>query len=61
MTVEDCKRIVDTYLVKLFEAKSSDIVCISGPTTVDVHSFDFPLLTSGNCAIVYQTQVQDRT
>ena len=38
MTVHDCKRIVDTYLVKLFDVKSSDVVCVSGPTTVDVQS-----------------------
>lgn len=33
--MEDCKRIVDTYLVKLFEMEASDVVCVSGPTTVE--------------------------
>ena len=36
VTVQDCKRIVDTYLVKLFDVDKSDIVCVSAPTIVDV-------------------------
>jgi len=41
VAVEDCRRIVDTYLVKLFDVRSSDVVCVSGPTTVDVLSLLF--------------------
>lgn len=37
VTVDDCKRIVDNYLIKLFSVETSDIVCVSAPTTVDVN------------------------
>jgi hypothetical protein len=52
--VADCKRIVDTYLVKLFDVDASDVVCVSGPTTVEVPSQYIPL-TPGNREIVHQT------
>jgi hypothetical protein len=33
--MEDVKRIIRTYLLKLFDPKTSDIACISAPTTID--------------------------
>jgi len=43
VTVDDCKRVIDTYLTKLFAVETSDIFCISAPNTVEV-SF-IPILT----------------
>jgi hypothetical protein len=35
VTLEDVKRVIRTYLVKLFDPNTSDVVCISAPTTLD--------------------------
>jgi hypothetical protein len=35
VTVADCKKMVDKYLLGLFDPKTSDIVCVSGPTVLD--------------------------
>lgn len=59
VTVEHCKGIVRDYLVPLFETNSSDVICISGSTTVQVSPLYFIRLTSGNCGILYYSQVQN--
>ena len=33
--MKDVRRIVRTYFAKLFDPKTSDIVCVSSSTTVD--------------------------
>jgi len=41
VSTKDVRRIIETYLVKLFDPKTSDLSCISAPTTVESISASF--------------------